>query len=175
MDYNFHYSKLYHWIMQFKSFHWLSHHGLSVLSISFEVDVPTGKVGGCLLFERQRRKLLRGVWGRAPRTLWNLDAWKCYFQRFPDSILALRTIKIEAILTIFYVYVNRSFPWSLNHQEPPAIIEFEKKSEMINLQMLILKKYIHCLKFMLFFWKKRAQQCLFPDPSIQTFTLPPKG
>ena len=39
---------------------------LAVLSISFKVDVPTGKVGGSLLFERQRRKLPRGVWGHAP-------------------------------------------------------------------------------------------------------------
>ena len=37
-----------------------------VLSISFEVDVPTGKVGGSLLFECRRRKLPRGVWGHAP-------------------------------------------------------------------------------------------------------------
>ena len=38
----------------------------AVLSISFKVDVPTGKVGGSLLFERQRCKLSRGVWGHAP-------------------------------------------------------------------------------------------------------------
>ena len=38
----------------------------AVLSISFEVDIPTGKVGSSLLFERQRRKLPRGVWGHAP-------------------------------------------------------------------------------------------------------------
>ena len=38
----------------------------SVLSISFEVDVPTGKVGGSLFFECQRCKLPRGVWGHAP-------------------------------------------------------------------------------------------------------------
>ena len=38
----------------------------SVLSISFEVDVPTGKVGGSLFFECQRRELPRGVWGHAP-------------------------------------------------------------------------------------------------------------
>ena len=37
-----------------------------VLSISFEVDVPTGKVGGSLLFEHQRWELPRGVWGHAP-------------------------------------------------------------------------------------------------------------
>ena len=38
----------------------------SVLSISFEVDVPTGKVGGSLFFECRRHKLPRGVWGHAP-------------------------------------------------------------------------------------------------------------
>ena len=31
-----------------------------VLSISFKVDVPTGKVGGSLLFECQRRNIPRG-------------------------------------------------------------------------------------------------------------------
>ena len=38
----------------------------AVLSISFEVDVPTGKVGGSLLFECRRHEFLRGVWGHAP-------------------------------------------------------------------------------------------------------------
>ena len=38
----------------------------TALSISFEVDDPTGKVGGSLLFERQRRKLPKGVFGHAP-------------------------------------------------------------------------------------------------------------
>ena len=38
----------------------------SVLSISFEVDVPTEKVGGSPLIECQRHKLPRGVWGHAP-------------------------------------------------------------------------------------------------------------
>ena len=38
----------------------------AVLSISFEVDVPTGKVGGSLLLERRRLELSRGVWGHAP-------------------------------------------------------------------------------------------------------------
>jgi len=46
------------------------------------------------------------------------------------------------ILTIFYVYYNRSFPQNLNHW----LLE---KSEMINLQMLIKKKYIQSFKFML--------------------------
>ena len=76
----------------------------SVLSISFEVDVPSGKVGSSLLFERQRHELPRGVWGYAPpENFQNLDAWECYFHRFPDSIWALRTIKIK------YVYYNRFF------------------------------------------------------------------
>ena len=39
---------------------------VSVLSIGVKVDVPTGKVGSSLLFESQRRKLPRGVWGHAP-------------------------------------------------------------------------------------------------------------
>ena len=39
---------------------------LAVLSISFEVDVSTGKVGGSLHFECRRRELPRGVWGQAP-------------------------------------------------------------------------------------------------------------
>ena len=100
-----------------------------MLSISFEVDIPTEKVGGRQLFERQERKLPRWVWGQAPpRKFWNIDAWKWYFQRFPDSIWALRTIKIKTILTIFYVYYNPSFPQNLNHW----LLE---KSEMINLQM----------------------------------------
>ena len=46
---------------------------LPVLSISFKVDVPTGKVGGSLHFERQRRKLPRGVWGHAPHPQENFE------------------------------------------------------------------------------------------------------
>ena len=116
----------------------------AVLSIRFEVDVPTGKVGGSLLFERRGCELPEGVWGMPPRKFWNLDAWKCYFQRFPDSIWALRTIKIKTILNIFYVYYNRSFPQNINHW----LLE---KSDMINLRMLIKKKDIQCFKFMLSF------------------------
>ena len=37
-----------------------------VLSISFEVDIPTGEVGGSLLFKCRRRKLLRGGLGACP-------------------------------------------------------------------------------------------------------------
>ena len=95
----------------------------AVLSISFEVDVPTGKVGGSLLFERQKRELPRGVWGHVPpENFQNLGAWECYFHRFPDSIWALRTIKIK------YVYYNRSFPQNLNHLR----IEWLDKSSNAN-------------------------------------------
>ena len=126
-----------------------------MLSISFEVDVPTGKVGGSLLFEHQRRAPPRGVWGPAPRKFRTLDAWKCYFQCFPDSAWALKTIKIKTILTIFYVYYNCSFLQNLNHW----LLE---KSEMINLQMLIQKIHsiINLLSSCCPFKKKSVQQCL---------------
>ena len=101
----------------------------AVLSISFEEDVPTGKVGGILLFERQRCELPRGVWGHAPpENFQNLDAWECYFHHLPDSIWALRTIKIK------YVYYNRSFPQNLDHLR----IEWNDKSSNAN-----AKKYIN--------------------------------
>ena len=87
------YSGMYCWT--FEKYNNIGNPPHPVLSISFEVDVPTGKVGGNLLFECRRRELPKGVWGHAPpRKFWNLDAWKCYFQRSPDSIWALRTIKI---------------------------------------------------------------------------------
>ena len=38
----------------------------SVVSISTEVDVSTGKVGGSLFFKWRRHELPRGVWGHAP-------------------------------------------------------------------------------------------------------------
>ena len=85
------------------------------LSISFEVDIPTGKVGGSLLFECRRMSLLGGSGAWPPRKFLNLDAWKCYLQCSLDSIWALKTIKIKTILTIFCVYYNRSFPQNLNH------------------------------------------------------------
>ena len=128
----------------------------SGLSISFEVDVPTGKVGGSLLFKHQRHEFPRGVWGHAPQKILKVRCLKCYFQCFLDSIWALKTIKIKTILTIFYVYYNRSFPQNRNHSE--WLLE---KSEMINLQMLIQKQYIQCFKFMLSFLKTySAQQCM---------------
>ena len=72
----------------------------AVLSISFEVDVPTG------FLSAKGASFLGGSGGMPlpPRKFWNLDAWKSFFHRFPDSIWALRTIKTN------YVYYNRPFP-----------------------------------------------------------------
>ena len=46
---------------------------------------------------------LGGSGGMPPRKFWNLDPWKCNFHSFPDSIWALKTIKIK------YVYYSHSF------------------------------------------------------------------
>ena len=97
---------------------------------------------------------MRGSGGISPRKFWNWDTWKCYFHCFPDSIWALRTIKIKTILTIFYVYYNRSFPQNLSHW----LLE---KSEMLKFSNAHSKKYIQCFKFMLFSKKKvRSNDCL---------------
>ena len=67
----------------------------SVLSIRFEVDVPTGKVGG--FSSAEGASFPRGFGGMPPPPplpkIGNLDAWKCYCRRFPDSIRALITTK----------------------------------------------------------------------------------
>ena len=52
--------------------------------------------------------------------------------------LGLKTIKIKTILTIFYVYYNRSFPQNLN-------LWLLEKNEIINLQMLIQKNTFNVL------------------------------
>ena len=52
------------------------------------------------------------------------------FSLFSRQYLGVKTIKIKTILTIFYVYYNRSFPQNLN-------LWLLEKGEMINLQMLI--------------------------------------
>ena len=75
------------------------------------------------------------------------------FNIFQRVFGGLRTIKIKTILTIFYVYYNRSFPQNLN-------LWLLEKSEMINLQMLIPKNTFNVLSSSSPFEKKRAQQCL---------------
>ena len=82
----------------------------AVLSISFEVDVPTGRVGGSLLFKHQRRELPRGVWGHVPQKILKFRCLEMQFSPFSRQYLRLiRTIKIK------YVYYNRYFPQNLNH------------------------------------------------------------
>ena len=62
-----------------------------MLSISFEVDVPTGKVGGSLLFECQRRELPRGFWGHAPpQKILNLRCLEMLFSPFSRQYLCLK-------------------------------------------------------------------------------------
>ena len=105
-----------------------------MLSISFEVDVPTGKVGGNLFFKCRRRKLPRGVWGHAPPE--NFEIYmlgNAIFNVFQTVIGPKLVIKIKTILpTIFYVNYDHSCAQNLNHW----LLE---KSEMTNLQMLIQK------------------------------------
>ena len=74
------------------------------------------------------------------------------FSLFSRQYLGLKTIKIKTILTIFYVYYNRSFPQNLN-------LWLLEKSEIINLQMLIQKNTFNVLVQVLLL-KKHAQQCL---------------
>ena len=62
----------------------------TVLSISFKVDVPTGKVGGSLLFERQRRELPRGVWGHAPLENFEIRFSEMLFSPFSRQCLGLK-------------------------------------------------------------------------------------
>ena len=81
-----------------------------VLSISSEVDVPTEKVGGSLLFECQRGELPRGVWEHAPQKVLKFRCLEMQFSPFSRQYLGLiRTIEIK------YVYYSRSFPQNLNH------------------------------------------------------------
>ena len=69
------------------------------------------------------------------------------FNVFQRVFGGLRTIKIKTILTIFYVYYNRSFPQNLHHW----LLE---KSEMINLQMMIQKNTFNVLSSSCPFEKK---------------------
>ena len=94
-----------------------------------------------------------GSGGIPPQKILRFRCLEMLFSLFPRQYLGLKTIKIKTILTIFYVYYNRSFPQNFN-------LWLLEKSEIINVQMLIQKKYIQCFKFKFSFWKKRAQQCL---------------
>ena len=63
----------------------------TVLSISFEVDVPTGKVGGSLLFECRRRELSRGVRGLAlPQKILKFRCLEMLFSTFYRLYMGLK-------------------------------------------------------------------------------------
>ena len=87
-----------------------------------------------------------GSGGIPPQKILRFRCLEMLFSLFPRQYLGLKTIKIQTILTIFYVYYNRSFPQNFN-------LWLLENSEIINLQMLIQKKYIQCFKFKFSFWK----------------------
>ena len=89
-----------------------SEYATTVCACTQDVICPCcveGKIREPSCSKKKGASFLGGSGGVPPRKFWNLDAWKCYFHRFPDSIWALRTIKIN------YVYFKRSFPQNLNH------------------------------------------------------------
>ena len=61
-----------------------------MLSISFEVDVPTEKVGGRQLFERQECELPRWVWGQAPQKILKFRCLEMIFSTFSRQYLGLK-------------------------------------------------------------------------------------
>ena len=110
-----------------------------------------------------------------PRKFWNLNAWKCYFQRFPDRFWALRTVKTETILTIFYVYYNRSFPQNLNHKLWCA--RHIGTCESLGSSLVKMSQAFHnppissiCFNFLCFHQKvktfKSPEMCLYLDSDV---------
>jgi len=62
----------------------------TVLSISFEVDVPTEKVSGRQLFKRQECELPRWVWGQAPQKILKFKCLEMIFSTFSRQYLGLK-------------------------------------------------------------------------------------
>ena len=62
----------------------------AVLSISFEVDVSTGKVGSSLLFECRRHELPRGVSGHVPQKILKFRCLEMLFSTFSRQYLGLK-------------------------------------------------------------------------------------
>ena len=62
----------------------------AVLSISFEVDVSAGKVGGSLLLESRRHELPRGVWGHAPQKILKFRCLEMLLSTFSRQYLGLK-------------------------------------------------------------------------------------
>ena len=80
-----------------------------VLSISFEVDVPTGKVGGSLLSECRRHEFPGGVWGRAPQKILKFRCLEMLFSTFSRQYLGLKVIPHNCIAHPFCAYFMASF------------------------------------------------------------------
>ena len=116
----------------------------SVLLISFEVDISTGKVGGSLLIERRRRKLPRGP---SPENFEIYMLGNTIFNIFQTVFGPQEQSKLNDYINhnLFYVYYNRSFPLS---QSLAFRKEWNDKSSNAD-----SKKYIQCFKFMLFLKK----------------------
>ena len=108
------------------------HPQYSVLSISFEVDISTGKVGGILF---KCRKLPRG----APTKILKFRCLEMLFSTFSRQYLGLKNNQIQTILTIIYsMFITTILFLNFSHW----LLE---KSEMINLQMLIQKSIFNVL------------------------------
>ena len=62
----------------------------TMLSISFEVDVPTGNVDGSLRFECRRCALPREVSGHAPQEILKFRCLEMLFSTFSRLYLGLK-------------------------------------------------------------------------------------
>jgi len=116
-----------------------------VLSISFEVDVPTGKVGGSLLFERQRHKPPRGL-GTCPP---------------PQKILKFRCLEM------LFSMLSRQYLGLKKNQNENYINHI-----LCLLQPLFISKFLARMPFW-HLWKTGIYSCEnvpgVPRPSASTF------
>ena len=79
--------------MIFLTFSEVGYTVIAVLSISFEVDVPTGKVGGSLVFECRRHKLPTGSGGMPPQKILKFRCFEILFSMFSRQYLGLKNNK----------------------------------------------------------------------------------
>ena len=121
------------------TFHFLSTHPLwratsdtgpvTVLSISFEVDVPTGKVGGSLLFEWWRRELPRGGLGACPpQKILKFRCLEMLFSTFSRQYLGLKNNQNYAIKVINHILCFLQPFFSSKSQSPAFRKEWNDKS-----------------------------------------------
>ena len=73
----------------------------------------------------------RGVWACPPRTFWNLEARKCYFQHFPQNISSKNqsrsSVKWQVFLVLIQQYNITRFAWTKLFQSfrPPSLLSLE--------------------------------------------------